>query len=64
MRGNKPHKIESEMKKVMPVQSCHFVTVGILMAVIAVLFLFYMGNSLCQTTHQMYDESSSIYANK
>jgi len=52
------------MKKVMPVQNCHFVTVGILMAVIAVLFLLYMGNSLCQTTYQMYNESSSIYANK
>jgi hypothetical protein len=52
------------MKQIMPVQSDRFVAIGVLMAVLAFSFLFYMGSSLYQTSQRMYNESSPVYALK
>ncbi|WP_321424000.1 hypothetical protein [uncultured Bacteroides sp.] len=52
------------MKKDIPVQSDRFVKIGVLMAVLAISFLFYMGNSLYQTSQRMYNSNSTVYALK
>lgn len=50
------------MKQFSFAQHYRFVAVGILMAIIGFSFLFYMGNSLYQTSQRMYNSSISFSA--